>query len=288
MSENLTRNFTHLTIPAEIWLRRDISLQAKCLWAEIRSLHDKERGGCYASDEYLIEFLQVKRSRLYEIYQELKGVGLLETVHFDGRRTIRRAVVPDVEYQSVQQLSGKPDSSNPENRTAKVRKTGSPTDIYSKEENKEYIGAAPKKKIQKNSSKEKKISFGKYVEFTRSQYESLCKIHGKEKVDDIIQRMEDHCVNNRPKGYKDYTAAFRTFLASYKPPQNEKFTNLSHREKVLKRFKHGEIYNGADCYITENAIAFQRGITHVEVRFKDNGFEEQLANMLRKFGINSV
>ena len=117
--ETLTRNFTHITIPAEIWLRKDLSIQAKCLWAEIRSLHDKEVGGCYASEEYLCEFMGLKGRRLREIFKELRDLGLLETVHFDGRKTIRRAIVPDVEYENKKDTSnllnpiGSPKSPHP-------------------------------------------------------------------------------------------------------------------------------------------------------------------------------
>lgn len=85
MTVHQFRNFTHLTIPAEIWLRHDISLQSKCLWAELRSLHDPSQDGCYASDDYLCDFLQLKRRRLYDLYKELKEAGLVETVSFDGR-----------------------------------------------------------------------------------------------------------------------------------------------------------------------------------------------------------
>ncbi len=141
MTESLLRNFTHITIPAEIWLRKDISLQAKCLWAELRSLHDKNKGGCYASDEYLEEFMGLKRSRLHEVFKELKDAGLMEAT-FNGRQSIRRAIVPEVEYQTGQQLSGKPDSRNPENRTSAFRKTGHLSYIENKEENKDIEAAA--------------------------------------------------------------------------------------------------------------------------------------------------
>ena len=149
---NLTRNFTHVTIPAEIWLRKDISMQAKCLWAELRSLHDSQRGGCFASDEYLMEFIGLKRSRLHEIFKELKDVGLLETVSFNGRTTVRRAIVPEVEYVTGQQLSGKPDTSNPENRTPGFRKTGFTPYIENKEENKDKNIAQTAAPLRKKTS----------------------------------------------------------------------------------------------------------------------------------------
>ena len=126
-TETLLRNFTHITIPAEIWLRKDLSMQAKCLWAEIRSLHSKEAGGCYASEEYLCEFMQLKRRRLYELFSELKNAGLLENVSFDGRRTIRKAVVPEVDYDGAQQVCGKVHTSCAENRIAGVQDSALPT-----------------------------------------------------------------------------------------------------------------------------------------------------------------
>jgi hypothetical protein len=142
MEANISRHFTHITIPAEIWLRRDLSMQAKALWAELRSLHDPKEGGCYASDEYLMEFLNLKRSRLHELFKELKDRSLMEVVSFNGRRIVRKAIVPIVEYTTGQQLSGKPDTCLPENRIPDMRNSGylptpSPYIHKSKEKNKD-------------------------------------------------------------------------------------------------------------------------------------------------------
>ncbi len=150
-----SRHFTHLTIPAEIWLRKDISLQAKCLWAEIASLYCPEAGGCYASDEYLCEFMQVKRSRLHEVMKELKDKSLLEVVKNDGRRCIRKAILGLEVQNRAQQISGKPDIENPrypESRNPDVRDPGLPTYIYKKEDNKEEIYAPPSGDAKKSSS----------------------------------------------------------------------------------------------------------------------------------------
>ena len=35
------------------------------------------------------------------------------------------------------------------------------------------------------------VTFGKFVKFTREQYDSFCKIHGKPRVDEIIQSIDD-------------------------------------------------------------------------------------------------
>ncbi len=197
----ISRAFTHITIPSEIWLRRDISIQAKALWAELRSLHDLKKGGCWASDEYLMEFMILKRSRLHELYKELKDHGLMEVVSFDGRQTIRKAIVPEVQYQEEtgQQVSGIPDSCYPENRTPEIRKTGLPPYIEKREKNKDIGDTHPL------------ISFGSHVKIKQEAYESLVKEHGKAKIDDQIKKMNDYCLAHG-KTYKDYSAALRIWM----------------------------------------------------------------------------
>lgn len=161
------RRFTHLIIPAEIWLHENLSMQAKCLWAEIFSLSKTERGGCYASDDYLCSFMQLKRSRLHEILKELRDAGLLVNINFDGRRTVRRALVPEIKYENHemtgQQESGKPDTSNPENRTPNVRDSGqldTPQPyIYSKEQSKEEKKNIKKKPPSASADAEALASF---------------------------------------------------------------------------------------------------------------------------------
>lgn len=135
MSDLISRDFKGIWISRDIWLSKELSLHAKCLWAEIDSLFNKDQGGCYASDEYLEEFLNVKRSRLHEIFKELTDKGYLEKVSFDGRRVIRKAIMPD--FDRGQQVSGIPDSRVPENRTPNIRDSGSLTYIENKEKIKE-------------------------------------------------------------------------------------------------------------------------------------------------------
>lgn len=123
------RDFKGIWIPREIWLHETLSLQAKALWAEIDWLYDREKGGCYASDQYLMDFIGIKLSRLHELMKELKDCGLLEKVSFDGRERIIRALHPTVENESPggTQPSGKAEPCIPENRKAVFRKTGTPS-----------------------------------------------------------------------------------------------------------------------------------------------------------------
>lgn len=90
----ISRDFKGIWIPREIWLREDLSCMEKTLWAEIHSLYDSEKGGCYASNEYLEKFFSVKERRLQEMFHNLKEKGLLIQVSFNGRERVIKAIQP--------------------------------------------------------------------------------------------------------------------------------------------------------------------------------------------------
>jgi hypothetical protein len=148
---SISRDFKGIWIPKEIWLHESISIQAKALWAEIWSLHDQEKGGCYASIDYLANFMNLKLTRIYEILKELKDHGLVEDVSFNGRQKIIKAIVPPVNYNNQNQVtgeqqSGKAECSSPEKRSARVRETGIPHIYSNKDKNKEYKYSSVTKK----------------------------------------------------------------------------------------------------------------------------------------------
>jgi phage replication O-like protein O len=60
-------------------------------------------------------------------------------------------------------------------------------------------------------------------------------------------------------------------------------TNL---EKIQKHFKNGEIYNGAECFLSENHIAFQRGMKHQQVEINQYFKMEKLIGLCKNFGID--
>lgn len=128
----MNRDFKGIWIPREIWLNKTLSIHAKLLWAEISSLHDRESGGCYASNEYLCEFMGLKISRLKEIMKELRDLGLLTEVSFNGRHRVIRAENPPSEYGG-HQTAGKPAPCQPENRHADSQDSGSPPYIDTSE-----------------------------------------------------------------------------------------------------------------------------------------------------------
>ncbi len=78
------RDFKGVWIPREIYLNHDMSMMEKVLLTEIDSL-DKGNG-CFASNEYLAEFLNVSDSRISHMLTDLRKKKLLVDVSFDGRR----------------------------------------------------------------------------------------------------------------------------------------------------------------------------------------------------------
>lgn len=103
----MNRDFKGIWIPREIWLRKDISALEKTLWAEIHSLYDKEKGGCYASNEYLQDFCGVQERRLSGMITNLKEKGLIEQVSFDGRKRVIKATLPSEEIEACNTESQK-------------------------------------------------------------------------------------------------------------------------------------------------------------------------------------
>lgn len=89
-----------------------------------------------------------------------------------------------------------------------------------------------------------KKPYGSHVKLSDEEYTSLCKKEPKEKVDEIIQEINDHCVLNRPDGYPDYTVAFRTFLRNQNKTQGVK-----NGAKNKGKLSHGKTENPPGYYI---------------------------------------
>ena len=340
MTDNgtLLRNFTHITIPAEIWLRRDISMQAKCLWAELRSLHSREAGGCYASDEYIMEFIGLKRSRLHEIYKELKDAGLMEVVSFNGRRTVRKAVVPEVEYGNAQQqcgkvhtsekkdvnledekvtgqqVSGKPDTSYPENRTPEIRDSGLPTYIYNKEEKKEKTPGSPGSEASLGCAR---FLFASLKKINNKLVKSEAQIATWAKTIDLMMRIDNRSEEEIRKvieyiswDYEHATGDFRwvnavqsaeklrehfpTIWLRMQKPTKQQAQNQEADDKI-KRIKDNfnlakslekkvKLTGKASYCVRENCVELSppEGGSFYPLGYSEHGFKEQLESFLRK------
>lgn len=86
------RNFQGIWIPKLIYLNTEVNWYAKILFLEIHSFteHGKE---CYMSNKYISSFLNISERQVSRYISELKAIGWIEEVAFDGRRRYMRSVL---------------------------------------------------------------------------------------------------------------------------------------------------------------------------------------------------
>ena len=135
----ISRDFKGIWISREIWLDDRLGFFEKCLLAELDSLSGSD--GCFASNEYLANFFQMKERKIQEGLSLLKSLGYVTQESFDGRTRILRTNVQknrNVEFNT---------SATSNSDVADMSKSAPLTcpnphlshNIYSKEENKEEI-----------------------------------------------------------------------------------------------------------------------------------------------------
>ncbi len=92
--EQKERDFKGVWIPKELYLDTNLSWAEKILLIEIHSLDRGE--GCYASNQYLAEFVQCTEKSLANMLTKLRKLQYLTTVKFDGRKRWIRATHPSL------------------------------------------------------------------------------------------------------------------------------------------------------------------------------------------------
>lgn len=111
--ETFPRDFKGIWISAEIWLDDRLSLFEITLFSELHSLNGKD--GCFASNEYLMNFFDVKERKLQDSLAKLKSLGYIWEESFDGRtRVLRTTLTPDKSFFSTS------DPQNPAPLTRKI------------------------------------------------------------------------------------------------------------------------------------------------------------------------
>ena len=221
----LSRDFKGLWIPREIWLHPQLSLHEKCLWAEIYSLHDRDKGGCWASDEYLCEFLSLKKSRLYEMMKQLKDLNLLEKVGFDGRTRVLKALVPPTDYgDGGKQTSGKPEPCIPENRNPDVHFSGISPLYRTKRDNKDKNIAQSTSSLRQIDP-EIRFSFDKrsFEFITHKDLEDWKELYPNVDVPRELKEMTQWILANPTKARSK--KLWRKFIVGWLQRQNEKSMN---------------------------------------------------------------
>lgn len=219
--------FTGIFIPIEILELKSINHLEKILLSWIDALYCKEKGGCFASNDYLAARLNVETNSIAKILTKFRKLNLIEDVSFDGRTRVMRSLM-NVYVEECQKnpvldinpIATKPSSiGRPSNPTLDIHP--SYPIVESKEESKESgkrkathstTPSSSKKKKQKQVAK--KLPFGTYVELKEGEYQDLCSSFGQQLVDSTIIKINDWVPNNHT--YKDYAAAIRTWVRKEK------------------------------------------------------------------------
>lgn len=297
----MNRDFKGIWIPREIWLNQSLSIQAKALWAEIHSLHDRESGGCYASNDYLCEFMNVKLSRLKEIMKELRDAKLITDVAFDGRHRIIRAEMPEVEYGG-QQPAGKPAGREPENRPSTSRKTGHPSYIenkeYKKEEREGAFAPKPPAPSDPLSNKKERAPF---VLLSDIDHQKLIDKLGPEVTAACYKILSEWKEDSPKSKWKkcDYRSILRWVIDRYKEDKAKAAKapaaidtpeeNRDHAVKLAENFnpvrakQAGWVIEPLSKHV--ELVPQRSNAQPICIAYTEKGFREQLENAMRKCGL---
>lgn len=164
-----------------------------------------------------------------------------------------------------------------------------------------------KKKSNKSPSPKEegkpKIAFRENILLTQDEYDKLLKNNGKDKLEEMFDMLESYKGQHGKKYKSDYHTmikggwVFRVIYEKTRPTSTQVGLNTSSqqtspkpfsdkRKKIEKHFQGGNKYNGAECFIDDVSVAFQRGTTYRFVKFSEYGFWNQFENMLRNFDIS--
>jgi hypothetical protein len=148
----LRKGFKGVWIPAVVWNIKDLSIIEKILLVEIDSLDGVKKGGCFASNGYFAEFLNLSKSRVSEVINGLKkkhfiNMSLKKTTKAGQIKTLR---ILKLRGQAIRKTEGHPT----ENRTG-YSKNGKP---YS--ENGECINTCIKPSTNTSGVRIKKTNSG--------------------------------------------------------------------------------------------------------------------------------
>lgn len=100
--ENPVKQYKGVWMPKEILDNPDLTPTEKILLAIIESLDDEQVGGCYASNKYLSEKLDIAERSVIRCITDLKDKGYLVQTKFDGRVRFLRVTTPKLVKQTRQ------------------------------------------------------------------------------------------------------------------------------------------------------------------------------------------
>jgi hypothetical protein len=222
---DLSRDFKGIWIPREIWLNEDLAPLEKLVWAEIHSLFDRRRGGCYASNFYLGKFFRVGETYISKIITKLKLLGFIEEVTFNGRTRVIRAILPPEDFgQCKADLHYSARQTNPTEQGSLSQECNPPIYIENKEKGIDYPpnpqGGKPTNvgvgKVQSSSQKKPKKkpkgsdatdilkdTYHENVLLSKDEYAKLLAAHGEKALLWMIEVLSAY-IGSSGRAYKSH------------------------------------------------------------------------------------
>ncbi len=201
---------------------------------------------------------------------QAKGIILKETVGTVGNEETWYELIVDDSNNSYQYQDGTPPST-----------TLVPPPVPSRYPQEETI--------QNTSSKEEEQPSSSFFisEENKKKYEAMKDIKiSRKTLDNFVMEKSIDQIETAKKCWVKPGAIPAEFFTS---ALNEGWSPSS-RDEIIKsireRFKNGQIYNGAECHINVESIAFDRGMKHMQVSLKEKGVCDKIDAMLKSFGIN--
>ena len=205
----MNRDFRGIWIPRHIWLDKNLKPIEKILLAEIESLgglHD----GCFASNQYFADFLDLSKDRTSKLISGLKNKGYItvELSYKEGSYEVDKRII----------------KANPSSYFC----LGGLTHLEGGGENNDYITNNyninnNNKASKKKTTKEVRHKYGEFknVLLSDKDLEKLKAEYGEELVEKYIKKM-DEWIELNGRRYKNYYLALRQWMNKEVSKKQEK------------------------------------------------------------------
>ena len=212
MSEKEKREFKGIWIPAEIWLKKELSVLERGLYAEIDSF-DRTGSGCYAGNDYFAEFFGVSAPSIARAIKKLLKKEVIVRAGYRNRKRILK--VNKQFFLDFYQNDNRDEKYQNDNRDLECQndKSTSIKMIGLECQNDKHINTVINPMINNKEMKPIKKEYMPDVFLTGAEYERLIKNYHRQDVDNIIEDLSNALGNRYPKNkYKDHNKTVRNWL----------------------------------------------------------------------------